>query len=168
MSKLKLVIIAHDMRSTHNVGSLIRTAEALGVNKIYFTGYTPYPAHKKDSRLPYISEKLDKQINKTALGTQKLISWEHTEDIYKLIKQLRNKDYCIVGLEQNNKSIPIDNFKSSKNVALILGREVEGIDTKILNNCDKIIEIPLRGKKESLNVVQASAIAIYSLLNNLH
>lgn len=168
MSKLKLVIIAHDMRSTHNVGSLIRTAEALGVNKIYFTGYTPYPAHEKDSRLPYISEKLDKQINKTALGTQKLISWEHTEDIYKLIKQLRNKDYCIVGLEQNNKSIPIDNFKSSKNVALILGREVEGIDTKILNNCDKIIEIPLRGKKESLNVVQASAIAIYSLLNNLH
>lgn len=161
----EVVVIAHDMRSTHNVGSLLRTAEGLGVLKVYFTGYTPYPKSKKDDRLPFISDKLDKQIQKTALGAQTSMPWEHIKDVAQLIDTLQTRGYSIVALEQAAKSTKLPLFKPTNKVALLLGREVEGIDASFLKLCDEIVEIPMHGHKESFNVVQAAAMALYHLMN---
>jgi tRNA G18 (ribose-2'-O)-methylase SpoU len=158
-----VTLILHDVRSTHNVGSLLRTAEGLGVQKVYFSGYTPYPETAGDKRLPHISGKLTRQIHKTALGAELLIAWEPQPDIFKLIKKLNRQGYLIVALEQNEKSISLEQFKPDQQLALIVGNEVSGLTQEILGACDKIIEIPMKGSKESFNVVQAAAIALYRL-----
>jgi tRNA G18 (ribose-2'-O)-methylase SpoU len=158
-----IVLIAHDIRSTHNVGSLLRTAECMGVQHVYFTGYTPYPATENDERLPHIAAKLTKQIAKTSLGTERLTSWSYAQDIDELITRLRGEEFTIIALEQDSTSVPLPTFKTPEKVALLLGREVEGIDPTLRKKCDTIIEIPQFGKKESLNVVQAAAIALYAL-----
>ncbi len=157
----QLVIIAHDIRSTHNVGSLLRTAECLGVEHVYLTGYSPYPSLPNDSRLPHIHKKLSKDIHKTALGAEHLIDWSHEDDIFELIQRLKNDSYSVVALEQTAQSIPLPEYLPSKKLCIILGREVEGIDHTLISACDAAIEIPQAGQKESLNVVQAAAIAIY-------
>ena len=90
-----LVLIAHNLRSSHNVGSLLRTAEGLGVAKVIFSGYTPYPLMKNDPRMPHISRKIHAQIIKTSLGAEDLIAWEHTEDIAACIKLLKSTGYTI-------------------------------------------------------------------------
>lgn len=156
-------MIVHDIRSCHNVGALIRTAEGLGVSKVYFTGYTPYPKTKNDSRLPHIRNKLSKQINKTALGSENLIDWEHHPDIAMLIDSLKSSDYTALALEQTKNSTKLPDYNPPQKVALILGREVEGLDSKIIKMCNEAIEIPMLGKKESFNVVEAASITLYHL-----
>lgn len=156
-----IVVIAHDIRSTHNVGSLLRTAEGLGVDHVYFTGYTPYPRMAKDSRLPHIAIKLETQIQKTALGAQKLVAWSHEPDIIKLIDGLKKRGFTIGALEQSAESVPLPGFQPPQKLALLLGREVEGIAPELLNQCDTTLEIPMSGHKESFNVVQATAMALY-------
>ena len=158
-----IILIIHDVRSTHNVGSLFRTAEGLGVEKIYLTGYTPYPETPNDSRIPHISRKLTAQIHKTALGAEQLIAWEPCSDIFKLIDTFRQNGYQLVALEQAINSIRLDRFKPALQLVLIVGNEVKGIENELLEVCDQIVEIPMKGHKESLNVVQAAAIAIYAL-----
>lgn len=158
-----LVLIAHDIRSTHNVGSLLRTAECFGVNHTYFTGYTPYPTVENDDRLPHISAKLTAQVHKTALGTEQTTPWSHNDSIYELINSLRTEGYAIVALEQTETSISLPDFRTSQKLALLIGREVEGIDANLLAQCDFALEIPQFGKKESLNVIQATAIALYHI-----
>jgi 23S rRNA (guanosine2251-2'-O)-methyltransferase len=160
----RLTLIAHNLRSTYNVGSLIRTAEGLGVEKIYLTGYTPYPKQINDNRLPHLSTKLDKQIHKTALGAENIIELDQQIEIEPVIESLRSRGYKICALEQAPNSIGLNSFKAPGRIALIVGREVEGIEQSVLKLCDFIIEIPMRGKKESFNVVQAMAIAVYKLL----
>jgi len=157
----QIVLIAHDIRSCHNVGSLLRTAEGLGVQKVYLTGYTPYPLHEKDKRLPHIAQKMHKQISKTALGAEALMDWRHSESVEQVIDSLKQDGFRIVGLEQAPKAIPLPDFVPPEKTALLLGREVEGIAKEILNLCDQIIEIPMKGKKESFNVVQAAAMALF-------
>lgn len=156
-----IVLIAHDIRSTHNVGALLRTAECMGVSHVYLTGYTPYPTVANDERLPHLRDKLTRQINKTALGAGTLISWSHATEIYPLLHRLMQEDYAIVALEQTAKSIPLPKWQPSEKVAILLGREVEGIDEELLTLCDEVVEIPQFGHKESLNVVQAAAMALY-------
>jgi 23S rRNA (guanosine2251-2'-O)-methyltransferase len=156
-----IVLIAHNLRSTHNVGSLLRTAEGLGINKVYLTGYTPYPKNHNDSRLPHIATKIDKQIAKTALGAEKYLDWQHRDNIEDLIKELRKDGYNITALEQAPGSTKLPAFNPPQKIALIVGREVEGIEPEILELCDDILEIPMFGKKESFNVVQAAAMALY-------
>lgn len=156
-----IVLLLHDIRSTHNVGSLFRTAECLGVSHLYISGYTPYPVHSNDERLPHIRNKLQSQINKTALGATELVAWSHHDDITSVIKALKDNGYTVVGLEQTSTSTPLPEWKPPTKVALLIGREVEGIDTSLMELCDATIEIPQFGKKESLNVVQATAIALY-------
>lgn len=104
-----LVIIAHDIRSTHNIGALFRTADGLGIDQIYCTGYTPYPAMNNDSRLPHIAQKLDAQINKTALGATHSVEWHHTEDVVEVIATLKANGYTVAALEQtpNSVSLPL-------------------------------------------------------------
>lgn len=155
------IVIAHDMRSTHNVGSLLRTAEGLGVT-VYISGYTPYPSVANDTRLPHIAQKLTKQISKTALGAEKS-AWKHAQDIIKLITELKQQGYTVVALEQAPNSVSLPEFTPSKKVAVLLGREVDGIDPELMQHCDLIVEIPMFGSKESFNVVEAATMAMYHL-----
>lgn len=159
----EIVLIAHDLRSTHNVGSLLRTAEGLGVSRVYLTGYTPYPIMKKDSRLPHLAVKIDKDITKTALGAEKLVKWTHESDIFKLMAGLKASHYNLVALEQTPDAVPLPDFRPESSVALVVGNEVTGLGKEILESVQKVVEIPMRGKKESFNVVQAAAMAVYHL-----
>lgn len=156
-----IVVIAHDIRSTHNVGSLLRTCEGLGVAQLYLTGYTPYPPMAGDDRLPHVAAKLGRQIAKTALGAETLLPWRHEADIAALITRLQADGYTVVALEQAPDSIPLPQFAPPAKLAVLLGREVEGIDPALLQLCDTTVEIPMYGRKESFNVVQAAAMALY-------
>lgn len=157
----QLVIVAHNIRSTHNVGSLLRTAEGLGVSKLIFTGYTPYPHTSTDDRLPHISNRLDAQIHKTALGAEKLVAWERADSIESATKALRDDGFVIAGLEQAPISTPLNNYIVPKKLAVILGSEVDGMDRELLANMDVTLEIPMFGKKESFNVVEAATMVMY-------
>ncbi|GAC1386623.1 MAG: RNA methyltransferase [Candidatus Saccharimonadales bacterium] len=159
-----VVVIAHDIRSCHNVGSLFRTAEALGARKIYCTGYTPYPETLNDTRLPHISRKIQLAIQKTALGADTFLAWEYWQDLASLLAYLKSNKYKIIALEQAPNSVTLTSLKLPDKVALLLGREVEGIASDFLALADVVAEIPMFGKKESLNVVQAAAIALYEIL----
>jgi len=159
-----IIVIAHNIRSTHNVGAIFRTAEGFGVSKIILSGYTPYPRLQKDSRLPHIAEKLTKQISKTALGAEAIVPFEYLEE--PPLTNLKSDGYRIVALEQATKSIPMADYTPPKKVVLLLGEEVEGITAELLAECEDIIEIPMVGKKESFNVSVATGIALYALTTN--
>lgn len=161
----QVVLLVHDIRSTHNVGSLLRTAEGMGVQMIYFTGYTPYPRDSLDERLPHIARKLDAQIHKTALGAEKSVKWSHHPDVTALIGELRSQGYQIVGLEQHTRSTMLSEFHPINKVAILLGREVEGLERYLIEACDEIVEIPMHGHKESFNVVQATAMTLYTVMH---
>lgn len=160
---IDIVLIAHNLRSSHNVGSLLRTAEGLAVNRVILSGYTPYPIQANDERLPHLSQKIDKQIAKTALGAEKMVECSHIDDIEPLIAELKTEGYAIVGLEQSETSIALKDFQPPEKIALIVGREVEGIESEILALCDNLVEIPMLGQKESFNVVIAAAVTLYTL-----
>lgn len=157
----EIIVIAHNIRSTHNVGSIFRTAEGFGVTKIILSGYTPYPKLPADPRLPHIAEKLHAQIHKTALGAEELVPFEYRETPDLLL--LKHNGYRIVGLEQATNSINFAEYQAPKKVALLLGEEVEGINAELLAECDDIVEIPMVGQKESFNVSVAAGIALYQL-----
>jgi tRNA G18 (ribose-2'-O)-methylase SpoU len=156
-----ICLIAHNLRSTHNVGSLLRTAEGLGITKVYLTGYTPYPLSDNDGRLPHLALKIHKAIQKTALGAEETVAWEFSDSVEQVVDTLKNKGYTVAALEQTNQSIPLPEFKPPEKVALLVGREVEGVEAEVLQLCDLALEIPMFGKKESFNVVQAAAMALY-------
>ncbi len=156
----KIVIIAHDIRSAHNVGALLRTADCMGVSAIYFTGYTPFPRVSNDPRLPHQIQNTTAKIAKTALGAERTVNLCVEDDVNALIRKLK-KRYQLIALEQHKNSKKLPDFSTNKDVALLLGREVEGIDEKLLSSCDDVVEIPILGSKESLNVTQAAAIALY-------
>ncbi|CAN5335111.1 RNA methyltransferase [soil metagenome] len=159
-----LVLIVHDIRSTHNVGSLLRTADGFGVKHVHFTGYSPYPQlSEQDTRLPHIAQKLERQISKTALGAERTVTWSQSDDLPSLLADLRENDYRLVALEQDEQAVPLPNYTPRHKTALLIGREVEGIEKALLEQMDDVIEIPMFGQKESFNVVQATAIALYHL-----
>ncbi len=158
-----LVVIAHDMRSTHNVGSLLRTADGMGVKKVFLTGYTPYPGMPDDKRLPYLAAKIDKQIDKTALGAGTMVNWQYEPDIALIIRQVKAEGYAVAALEQAKGSVPLHQWQPPEKVALLLGNEVEGLDPELCALASDVVEIPMFGRKESLNVIQAAAMALYRL-----
>lgn len=114
-----------------------------------------------DPRLPHISDKLQGQIHKTALGAEENLPWEYNESVNEIITKLKQASYDIVGLEQSSSSIKLPIFKTSSKIALLLGEEVGGLDRSLQETCDYLVEIPMLGKKESFNVTIASAIALY-------
>ena len=144
-------LILPDIRSCHNVGAMFRTADACGVDKLFLVGYTATPPKP--------------QIDKVALGAETWIPWEHKKDLKRLIASLKKKDFFIVGLEKNERSIDIAelNLENQKNVVLIVGNEVDGVEAEISALCDEVVHIPMYGKKESLNVSVAAGIAMYSI-----
>jgi len=156
-----IIVIAHNIRSTHNVGSIFRTAEGFGITKIILSGYSPYPKLARDSRLPHISEKLTSQIHKTALGAEAMVPFECVES--PPLQQLKENGYRIVALEQNDRSINLANYTAPEKIALLIGEEVHGITDELLLQSDDILEIPMVGKKESFNVSVATGIALYAL-----
>lgn len=157
----EIIVIAHNIRSTHNIGSIFRTCEGFGVAKLIISGYTPYPAIKNDPRLPHIANKLTAQIHKTALDAEVMVPFEYQAQPD--LTSLRSQGFTIVGLEQDKRSALLSSYKIPKKVALLLGEEVEGISSEYRNQCDDLIEIPMKGKKESFNVSVAAGIALYAL-----
>lgn len=159
----EIIVIAHNIRSTHNIGAIFRTADGFGVKKIIVSGYSPYPKTPQDTRLPHIADKLTVQIHKTALGAEAIVPFEYTEAID--LAQLKSEGYRIVALEQAPQSISLKSYQAPDKLALLLGEEVHGIEQGLLNACDDIVEIPMVGKKESFNVSVAAGIALYQLSN---
>ncbi len=157
----EIIVIAHNIRSTHNVGAIFRTAEGFGIKKIILSGYTPYPKTLKDARLPHIAEKLTSQIHKTALGAEEIVDFEYVES--PPLSELKDAGYRIIALEQAETSITLPDYHAPQKVALLLGEEVHGIEPELLALCEDIIEIPMVGKKESFNVSVATGIALYQL-----
>lgn len=156
-----VVLIAHNLRSCHNVGSLLRTAEGLGIEKVILSGYTPYPHIADDERLPHLATKLHKQIHKTALGAEDSQAWARSTDVHATIASLKDQGYTVAALEQMPGSKALPDFSPANKVALVVGREVEGIEPDVVKACSITLEIPMFGQKESFNVVQAAAMALY-------
>lgn len=150
-------VLLHNIRSTHNVGSIFRTSDALGISKVYISGYTPTPLDK--------FKRPRKDIAKVALGAEKTISWEYIESPEILIKKLKKSGFKVVAVEQSEKSVDYKKVKVKKPVLFIVGNEVEGMDKDILKLCDYIAEIKMLGGKESLNVSVAFGVALFRILN---
>jgi 23S rRNA (guanosine2251-2'-O)-methyltransferase len=157
------VLVVHDIRSAHNVGSILRSAACFGIAHVYLGGYTPYPLAANDERLPHIANKVHKTIVKTSLGAEQTQAWSHYTDISQLLTDLRERGFRIAALELTEGAVPIDQAQLDTPTALLVGREVEGISTELLNQCDIIYKICQTTAKESLNVSVATAIACYQL-----
>lgn len=151
-----IYVLLHNIRSTHNVGSIFRTSDALGVTKIYLSGYTPTPTDKFN--------RPRKDVNKVSLGAEKTIPWEYIEDPKKIIKKLKKEGFVIIGLEQSETSVDYKKVKPKSSFLFIVGNEVDGIEKKILSLCDIVAEIPMKGEKESLNVSVAFGTALFRIL----
>jgi tRNA G18 (ribose-2'-O)-methylase SpoU len=160
---MPIVVIAHNIRSTYNVGAILRSCDGFGVATFYATGYTPYPTVPNDRRLPHERDKLTKQISKTALGAEQTIAINHADDVVQLLQQLKADGYTLAALEQSPSSILLPSYQPAGKLALLLGEEVHGITTELLVQCDDTLEIPMRGRKESFNVSVAAGIALYAL-----
>lgn len=149
MEKSKFVLILPNIRSGHNVGAIFRTADGAGVDKLYITGYTPCPPHT--------------QIDKVSLGAEKWMLWEYRKQTGRLLKELKQMGYNIVALEQTKTSRNIFKWQPKFPIALVLGNEKTGVSKALLKYCDESIEIPMMGKKNSLNVSVATGIAMYQI-----
>jgi tRNA G18 (ribose-2'-O)-methylase SpoU len=154
-----MVVILDNIRSLHNVGSIFRTADAVGVEKLYLCGITPAPRDRfGEVPLP---------LAKVALGAEKTVAWEKAASTSRLITKLKKEGFKILALELDAAAVPYYALSTTdhslKKIALVLGAEVEGVSPAILKKCDTIIEIPMQGIKESLNVGVAFGIAAYHL-----
>jgi 23S rRNA (guanosine2251-2'-O)-methyltransferase len=153
------ILILHNIRSVHNVGSIFRTADAAGVAKIYLTGYTPTPLDR------FSRERKD--FIKVSLGAEKSVLWESAAQLTPVLKKLKKDGYEIIAIEQSAKSTSLFEYKAAgKPVAVIMGNEVLGISTQSLQYADHILEIPMHGKKESLNVSVAAGIALFEIIRS--
>ena len=151
--RLPLCVVLNNIRSLHNVGTIFRTADGAGVEKIWLCGITGYPPQRG--------------IAKTALGAQDHVPWEFCEDVLGLIKELKNEGYQIVLLEQMQGSVSHDVFKAKSRICLVVGNEVDGIAEALQSLSDAAIEIEMDGIKNSLNVAVAFGIAVYQLRGQL-
>ncbi|TAL48797.1 TrmH family RNA methyltransferase [Patescibacteria group bacterium] len=154
--KREVYLILHNIRSCHNVGSIFRTADAAGVSKIYLTGYTPAP-HDRFGRGV-------KEIAKVALGAERTMSWEKRKDIGRLIENLKREKVFVVAVEQERRARDYRKAKIKFPCVFIFGSEVGGLTESVLNLADVIAEIPMHGKKESLNVSVAVGVTVFRMI----
>ena len=159
-SKPEIILVLDNIRSLHNVGSILRTAEGFGVRKVIAVGITPYTTQKSDKRLPHVAKRAQSQIAKTALGAERSVEMSTTEleELPKLVE-----GYELVALEQSSSSINIRQYNQSGPIALVLGNEPNGVSNELLEHCETHLEIPMHGSKESFNVSVATGIALYAL-----
>lgn len=151
-------VILYNIRSTHNVGSIFRTADGAGVRRVWLVGTTPAPIDR------FGRKRAD--IAKVALGAEETVPWEHVDDMGALIGKLRQEGMQVVAVEQDPRSVPYHTYRPQGPTALVLGAEVEGLPQEVLDQCDAIIEIPMRGSKESLNVSVAAGVVLYALVSS--
>jgi 23S rRNA (guanosine2251-2'-O)-methyltransferase len=150
------IVILHNIRSVENVGAMFRTADAAGIDKIYLTGYTPAPLDRFG--------RPRKDLAKSALGAEEFVPWESKKSLHALIGSLKREKYLIIGIEQAKNSINYKKVRTKGRNAFMVGTEVTGIPKNILKQCDIIAEIPMRGKKESLNVSVALGVVLFGVL----
>ena len=150
-------LLLDNIRSVHNVGSLFRTAETLGISKIYCLGTTPFPLDRFGRKRS--------DLAKVALGAEDLVAWEHLETTGDTIKTLKKSGFLIVSVEQDKSSTDYKKVELRERSLIILGNEVEGVAKDLLKVSDILAEIPLAGKKESLNVSVAGAVALFRMLD---
>ena len=153
--EIKKVVILDNIRSVYNVGSIFRTSDALGIDKIFLCGCTPTPTDRFG--------RSRKDLAKVALGAEKNIAWEYFSDTKEIIKKLKKEKFQIIAIEQDEKSIDFKKIKPKFPIAIMMGNEVGGIDKKTLAQCGVIAEITMSGKKESLNVSVAFGIVGYQI-----
>ena len=154
--KKENILILHNIRSVENVGAMFRTADASGISKIFLTGYTPTPLDRFGRKR--------RDLAKSALGAEESVLWEQKKNIFPLLAKFKKEKYFIIGIEQDKKSVDYKKVKLQNKNVFIVGAEVTGIPKNILKKCDVIAEIPMRGKKESLNVSVALGIALFGIL----
>lgn len=157
----RITVIAHNIRSAHNIGAIFRSCDGFGVERLILSGYSPYPHIDNDPRLPHLSAKITEQIHKTALGAERSLPFTYQQTVD--LVQLRSQGYRIVGLEQDDRAITLPEYTPPDAIALLIGEEVSGIEASLRSQCDDIIEIPMKGHKESYNVSVATGIALYHL-----
>lgn len=158
MRQRDIRVLLHDIRSAHNVGSIFRTSDAAGVERIYLSGHTPGPLDRFGRSV--------KEIAKTALGAEESVPWESVDDSLGLIARLAEEGFTVVGLEQDRRSVDYRTFSAPDRLLFIVGREVEGLSTELRDACDVLLEIPMHGVKESLNVSVAFGIALFRMLED--
>ena len=166
---MKIALVLHNIRSTYNVGAILRTAEGLGVEKVICSGYTP--RYEDENLLPHLRSKLNHQIEKSAIGAEKLVAQENVEDLQAWLAARKKAGSAIIGLENNLNPeeakqrlvLGADELPNAQDVVLILGEEVTGIPPAIRRECDFFLEIPMVGRKESFNVSVAAAIALWGV-----
>lgn len=151
--KRQVSILLHDIRSVYNAGAIFRTADAIGITKIFLTGITPTPLDRFNQPRP--------DFAKCALGSEKTIAWEYAKSPTALISRLKKEGTQIVCIEQSADSVDYKKAKLSKKVLVVLGNEVSGVSKSILKKADVIAEIPMRGRKESLNVSVSAGIVLF-------
>lgn len=151
------VLVLHDIRSAQNVGSLFRTADAVGISKIYLSSITPAPVDR------FGRDRSD--IAKTALGAEKSVPWEQYQDIDLLIQKYKDQGYKVIAIEQSKESVDYKKVNVKEKILFILGNEVGGLQREILDAVDIVVEIPMAGNKESLNVSVAGGVALFRILN---
>lgn len=149
--KSPLIIVADNVRSMHNVGSIFRTSDAFLVEKIYLCGITPTPPHR--------------EIQKTALGATESVDWQYAENTLDVVNQLKKEGWTILALEQTTNSVMLDELKVEKGekIAIVLGNEVEGVNQEVINLCHKAVEIPQFGTKHSFNVSVSCGIMLWQV-----
>jgi 23S rRNA (guanosine2251-2'-O)-methyltransferase len=151
------LLVLDNIRSVANVGSIFRTADCLGVSKIILVGTTPAPIDRFGRKR--------KDFVKVSLGAEEFVKWEHVSDTLPVLEKLKEEKYKIIALEQHKDSKSLEaRTKKLKHFALIVGNEVEGVSKNVLKMCDEILEIPMRGQKESMNVSVSTGIALFNLL----
>jgi len=152
-------VICDNIRSLENIGSIFRTSDALGVSRIFLCGIS--------GKVPVWESGLHKKIVKSALGAEKNVPFEYCQSTSKLIDKLKKNKVQIIALEQDKRAIEYTKIKPKFPLALIVGNEIRGISPRILKKCDEIIFLPMKGKKESLNVAVAFGVAGYQIVNNI-
>jgi tRNA G18 (ribose-2'-O)-methylase SpoU len=163
MNNLPLRLILADVRSTHNVGAILRTADAAAIELVYACGLTPYPQIPGDDRPAHVSAANHRQIAKTALGAESSVPVLHLPDTPSAIREARSSGFKIIVLEQAENSLKLFDYHPAEPIALVFGNEVSGVPPEIQRSADTVLELPMRGHKESLNVAVAAGIAIYQL-----
>ena len=146
-------LLLENIRSAYNVGAIFRTADASGVDKIFLIGHTPTPIDRFG--------RVQTEIHKTSLGASDFIAWEHADTATELLEQLQSDGVQVAAVEQTPQAILITNFTEPESVVYVLGNEVTGVSPEVLALADIIIELPMLGQKESLNVSVTAGIVLY-------
>lgn len=147
------VLILHNIRSHYNVGAILRTADGAGVSLVYLCGYTPAPVDRFGRSVL--------AIHKTALGAENTVPWLHRIDTLTAVTECRQTNCQIVAIEQAPEAIKLNDFEVPERVAYLLGSEVEGLSPELLAAADQVVELPMAGMKESLNVSVTAGIVLY-------